>query len=279
MLGSLFKREGKMPLRIVVGLNQVDKLIPDGWDERLNAPTEQAEEEIKRRSHDIVKKLEKFAHLSSSHIEYYSAKKRYRLMPLLVKIVQNAYAGFKLDNVQPADPFELAEDDVREFVKQEREKRKTIQQKTLKAEQLFSELSKILSTDELNSIKQKFTEERQIPPKVAILGKAGVGKTTTVNSLFNAQYRTSHTIVGTTSAQMKEFALASGGTLNIVDLPGYGRSVAEDREYEKVYQEMLPNCDLVLLVIQADSRDFADDQEMLMKITEWLKQSPTPQRS
>lgn len=279
MLGSLFRREEKMPLRIVVGLNQVDKLIHGGWDERLNAPTEQAEKEIERRSHDIVKKLEKFAHLSPSHIEYYSATKRYRLMPLLVKIIQNAYAGFKLDNVQPADPFELADAEVREFVKEEREKRKTKQQKTLKAEQLFSELSKILSKDELNSIKQKFGEERQIPPKVAILGKAGVGKTTTVNNLFNAQYKTSHTIVGTTNAQMKEFALVTGGTLNIVDLPGYGRSVADDREYEKIYQEMLPGCDLVLLVIQADSRDFADDQEMLMKITEWLKQSPTPQRS
>ncbi|WP_413276760.1 GTPase [Floridanema evergladense] len=279
MLGSLFGKSSKTPLRLVIGLNQVDKMVPDGWDLRLNMPTDKAEKEIQRRSNDIVHRLTKYADISPANIEYYSALKRYRLIPLLTKIIKNAYAGFKLDNVQPADLFELADPEVKAFADEERKRRAKSKGKEVTSKDImFDEMKKILSEDELNLVLNKFKRERQLPPKVAILGKAGVGKTTTINSVFNAQWKTSHTIVGTTKAQMKEFELSTGGTLNVVDLPGYGRSVAEDREYEKIYQEMIPSCDLVFLVLQANTRDLADDEEMILKITEWLKDFPTPQR-
>lgn len=279
MLGSLFGKSNKTPLRLVIGLNQVDKMVSDGWDMRLNMPTESADKQIQRRSNDIIQRLTKYADITSENIEYYSALKRYRLVPLLTKIIKNAYAGFKLDNLQPADLFELADPEVKAFADEERKRRAKSKGKEVTAKDvMFEEMRKILSEDELNLVLDKFRQERQLPPKVAILGKAGVGKTTTINSVFNAQWKTSHTIVGTTKAQMKEFALSTGGTLTVVDLPGYGRSVAEDREYEKIYQEMIPSCDLVFLVLQANTRDLTDDQEMILKITEWLKDCPTPQR-
>jgi predicted GTPase len=206
--------------------------------------------------------------------------KRYRLLPLLTKIISNAYAGFKLDNVQPADPFELADSDVKAFAEQqrrEREAKKSGKNLTDK-NQMLEEMKKFLSEDDLNLVLSKFKQEKSRPPKVAIFGKAGVGKTTTINSLFNAKWKTSHTIVGTKSAQMKKFDLSTGGTLDVVDLPGYGRSMAEDREYEKIYQDLIPTCDLVLLIVQADQRDYADDEEMILKVADWLKNSPTPQR-
>ncbi|MCU0516591.1 MAG: 50S ribosome-binding GTPase [Oscillatoria sp. Prado101] len=279
MFSSLFGKSQQTPVRLVIGLNQVDKMIPDGWDERLNMPTQKAEKEIQRRSEDIIHRLSRHAHISDANIEYYSALKRYRLLPLLTKIIKNAYAGFKLDNVQPADPFDLADPEVKAFADEERRKRAKSKGREVNAkDRMFDEMRKILSEEELNLVLDKFKQERKIPPKVAILGKAGVGKTTTINSVFNAQWKTSHTIVGTTKAQMKEFSLSSGGSLGVVDLPGYGRSVAEDREYEKIYQEMIPSCDLVFLVLQANTRDFADDQEMIVKISEWLREFPTPQR-
>jgi predicted GTPase len=279
MFSSVFGKN-KQSIRLVVGLNQIDKMLPDGWDERLNMPDERAEREIQRRSNDIINRLARYADISASNIEYYSALKRYRLLPLLSKIIRNAYAGFKLDHVQPADPFELADPEVREFAEEqrrEREKRRGSREPSAK-DRMFDEMRKILSEDELNLILDKFRQERQLPPKVAIFGKAGVGKTTTINSLFNARWKTSHTVVGTTQAQMKEFELSTGGTLNVLDLPGYGRSLAEDREYEKIYQKMIPSCDLVFLIVQANTRDFADDQEMILKVSEWLKDSPQPQR-
>ncbi len=279
MFSSLFDKNDKKLLRLVIGLNQVDKMLPNGWDERLNMPTKEAQKEIERRCKKITQELTRYADISKSNIEYYSALKYYRLLPLLTKIIKNAYAGFKLDNVQPADPFELADKEVKDFADEERKKRAKSKGKQANTkEQMFDEMRKILSEDELNLVLNKFKQERKLPPKVAILGKAGVGKTTTINSVFNAQLKTSHTIVGTTQAQMKEFALSTGGTLGVVDLPGYGRSMAEDREYEKIYQKMIPSCDLVFLVLQANTRDFADDQEMIVKITEWLQEFPTPQR-
>jgi predicted GTPase len=273
MFGSLFDRN-KQSIRLVVGLNQVDKMIPNGWNERLNMPDK--EKEIQRRSQDIIKRLSKHGDISSSNIEYYSALKRYRLIPLLSKIIEHTYSGFKLGNLEPADPFELADPEVREFAKEERRKRGVSENKT--QSKIFDEMRKILPEDQFNLVFDKFKQENKRPPKVAIFGKSGVGKTTTINSLFNARWKTSHTIVGTTQAQMKEFELSTGGTLNVLDLPGYGRSVQEDKEYEKIYRDLIPSCDLVFLILQSNTRDFADDEEMILKVSEWLKDLPLPQR-
>lgn len=208
-----------------------------------------------------------------------SLLKRYRLINLLTKIIQNAYAGFKLGNVQPADPFELADPEAKAFADRERQKR--VNSGAAKGDannQTVEDIKKLIPESEFQLILDKFQQETQLPPKVAVIGKSGVGKTTTINNLFNAQLKTSPTTVGTTEAQIKEFTLATGGTLTVIDLPGYGRSEAEDPEYDKIYQQIIPSCDLVFLVIQADTRDFADDIEMINKITTWLKNHPTPQR-
>lgn len=269
------------PLRLVVGLNQVDKMIPSGWNERLNSPTEEAEKEIERRCEDIIKRLSQSAEISEANIEYYSALKRYRLILLLTKIIQNANAGFKLRNVNPADPFELAAPEVKAFADKEREKMaKTQGGEVDSSEKTLDDIKELdIPEAELKLILDKLKQETELPPKVAVIGKAGVGKTTTINNLFNAEMKTSPTTVGTVEAEVKEFTLSTGGTLTVVDLPGYGRSQGEDREYEKIYQELIPSCDLVFLVLQGDTRDFTDDIEMIAKITEWLKKNPEPKRS
>lgn len=262
----------KKPLPLVVGLNQVDKIVEGGWNERLNAPTEEAEKEIQRKCKDIMDNLVKGTKVADSHMEYYSALKCFRLMPLLAKIVKNTRGGFKLDNIKPADPFEMAEPAVREYIEEKRKKRGE-KVATSKSTQLFGELEQHLSKDELKSLKERFNEESEIPPKVAILGKSGVGKTTTVNNLFGLDLKTSHSLVGTTKAQTEECELPNGGIMTITDLPGYGRTEREDSEYEEIYREIIPSCDLVLLIIQADARDLADDQDMLIKISKWLRES------
>jgi predicted GTPase len=273
-------KSSKIPLRLVVGLNQVDKMIPDGWDERLNSPTDEAEKEIERKCKDIIKRLSQSAEISEANIEYYSALKRYNLIPLLTKIIQNAYAGFKLGNVKPADPFELADPEVKAFADEEREKMaKTPGGKVDSSEKTLDDIKELgIPEADLKLILDKLQQETKLPPKVAVIGKAGVGKTTTINNLFNAEMKTSPTTVGTVKAEVKEFTLSTGGTLTVVDLPGYGRSEAEDLEYEKIYQELIPSCDLVFLVLQADTRDFTDDIETIAKITEWLKKNPEPKR-
>ncbi len=273
---NIFKKNSGKQIRFVVAMNQVDKMTQDSWDRRLNLPKKEAEIAIKRRCEDIVNRLARKTNLSESNFEYYSALKCYRLTNLLTKIVSCSYAGFKFADLDPKSNWEDADEDVREFVEQEQRKKggrtKSSQDK------LFDEMRNILSEDELNSIVDKFRQESQRPPKVAVFGKAGVGKTTTINNLFNANWKTSHTLVGTSRAQERVFQLPTGLTLNVLDLPGYGRTIAEDKEYEKIYREMIPSCDLILLVLQANTRDFSDDEEMIIKISEWLKNSPKPQR-
>ncbi|WP_242541120.1 GTPase [Phormidium pseudopriestleyi] len=275
VVSSFSKKSNPPPKsRIVVGINQVDEMIPDGWDERLNSPTNEAEKQIQNRCEDIIRTLSKEIEISELNIEYYSALKRYRLIPLLTKIIQNSYAGFKIGSVDPADPFELADSDVKAAVDKKRREKGEHDSNKINLE----DLKKVMSLEDFNLISDKLEQETKYPPKVAVIGKSGVGKTTTINNLFNAQLKTSPTTVGTTKAQTKEFTLSTGGTLTVVDLPGYGRSEAEDREYKKIYEAIIPECDIVLLILQANTRDFPDDIEMIKEITALLKTNPIPRR-
>lgn len=83
----------------------------------------------------------------------------------------------------------MADPEVKAFADEERRRRAKNKGKEVNAKDaMFDEMKKILSEDELNLLLDKFKQERRLPPKVAILGKAGVGKTTTINSVFNAQW-------------------------------------------------------------------------------------------
>ena len=57
MIGSTIEKEVTPLLTLAVGLNQVDKIVIDGWNDRLNLPTKEAEKQIERRADDIVAKL------------------------------------------------------------------------------------------------------------------------------------------------------------------------------------------------------------------------------
>ena len=258
-------------------------MVPGGWDTRLNQPSDEAAKEIQRRCDDIIKRLAGSANIDPGHLEYYSALKRYRLHYLLNRVVQHSFAGFKFADIEPKnfEDVDGVDPDVQQFTKEERARRAEARSKghVSPRDRLFSELSRLLSQEDLTKVEAKFSTEMQRPPKVAILGQSGVGKTTTVNAMFATDWNTNPVEVGTEAAQDAIVSLPSGGRINIVDLPGYGRSISEDVRYEQIYQEVIPECDLVLLVIQADRGDLADDMEMIIKLRDWLAESPAPSRS
>ena len=43
-------------------------------------------------------------------------------------------------------------------------------------------------------------------------------------------------------------------------------------EYQKIYLQELPKCDVILLIVQADTRDLQDDQIMIESLYEWSKE-------
>ena len=110
---------GNLKGRLVVGLNQVDKIGPGNWNEKFNYPSPEQEDNINRRCQDIQQKLSESLGLKVEQIEYYSALKRYRLYNLLAAIIQAAgNVGWKF-SINPADPIELAAEEARDFLRQQ----------------------------------------------------------------------------------------------------------------------------------------------------------------
>ena len=270
-MGLFNFKKTKIP-RVVIGINQVDNLGP--WDERLNLPSHSTERSIEKRTDAIIELLSKGSHSAAKEqIEHYSALRAYRMYQMLAKIAQNCKEGVIIpDNpVKPWDSQFDMPDDVRAFYQ---EKAAELDEKLagMGVDALLGKLMEKLDAADQKKLKDKWAAKKETPIRVGILGKAGVGKTTTVNNLFNAKFKTSRNAVGTTEAQYKDFELPDGGIITIVDMPGYGRSMIEDEGYKKIYLQELPQCDIILLVVQADTRDLSDDQIMIENLYEWSKE-------
>ena len=60
--------------------------------------------------------------------------------------------------------------------------------------------------------------------------------------------------------------------MRVADLPGYARGLNEDEEYTALSVHALKDCDVILLVIQANDKAIADDQYMVECLYEWSKE-------
>lgn len=270
-----FFRSTKVP-NLVIGLNQVDLLGP--WNPKIGLPMPETEKQIERRVKDIKKQLSLGATLLKvDQIEHYSALRAYRLYELLAKIAKYS----KPDSIIPVNPKPITDDDanpdmpedikivINKAISEIKEKMQAFSLDKLAKE---IEAQGNLTDEEKKIFAEAWKKKKAESLRIGIIGKTGVGKTTTVNSLFQAKFVTSRTVVGTDKAQYKDFVIPNGGSkLTIVDMPGYGRSIAEDEEYQKIYLDELPLCDIIIMVVQADSADFSDDQSMIQTIEEWCK--------
>lgn len=105
------------------------------------------------------------------------------------------------------------------------------------------------------------------PPKIALIGETGVGKSSTINALFNAGQDVSHVRAMTqteTAIQVKVDTVAGGkGVLVIYDMPGLGESKAADARHLATYERVLAEVDVVLWIMDAHDRAIAYVQEQL----------------
>lgn len=276
---GLFRRK-KEKIHLVVGINQVDNL--GEWNEVTNQPTEDTEKEIKSRTHDIIRKLSsgEFS-ISEEQIEYYSAIRAFRLHHLNAKITKFCKEGVVMQN-SPKEFYEVADKmpaKLKEIAQREREKDIKEFEEKYSIDALIAKMAAFLSKEEINTLKELWEDTQARPVRVGILGKCGVGKSTTVNNLFQGELEeiepievnTSRTFVGNHKAQYKKYRLPKGGQLTIVDLPGYGRTIEEDKSYRDIYLQELKNCDIIILIIQANSSDLVDDQIMIKTLIEWKR--------
>jgi len=109
-------------------------------------------------------------------------------------------------------------------------------------------------------------EIKERPFRVAVIGQSGVGKSTTLNAVFGLNNYTSRNAEGTTEIIEKVFPMRDGFNLSIYDMPGLNNDVDKDIEYEKMYQKILPGCDVIVYIINAHSRDIGEDCRILKDI-------------
>ena len=96
--------------------------------------------------------------------------------------------------------------------------------------------------------------------QLIVMGKTGFGKSSTLNRLIGAPlFETSDVEPCTRALQCVDFKLSSGCYLSFGDMPGIGETEEKDPAYLEMYQNFLSKASVVLYVLRADARDYAED--------------------
>ena len=94
---------------------------------------------------------------------------------------------------------------------------------------------------------QRFPAQRK--PNILVCGQIGVGKTSTINTLFGEEVgKVGYFSRGTQGAELYEWE-SHGNSIDIVDLPGLGDSPRRDKEYAAMYRRRVPDADGFIIVI------------------------------
>lgn len=117
-------------------------------------------------------------------------------------------------------------------------------------------------------LEEKIRNER--PPQIAIIGFTGVGKSSTLNALFNAGRPTSD-VKACTQRVSSVFGniepyTGSKGIIEIYDMPGLGEDIDKDPEFYKIYIDVLPKVDVIIWTFHASDRVMAPMQQAICQL-------------
>lgn len=134
----------------------------------------------------------------------------------------------------------------------------------ISTENIFNSLKENgINVDETQqkAIENKLGEVLNYVPKIGVLGKIGVGKSSLCNALFGADVCPVSDVEACTR-DPQEVTVNIGGEkgITLVDVPGAGESSDRDREYSELYARLLPSLDVILWVLKADDRAYSADE-------------------
>lgn len=116
-------------------------------------------------------------------------------------------------------------------------------------------------------IEGKLREMRSYVPKVGVFGKTGVGKSSLCNALFGRDICAIGDVEACTRDPQKVIlSFGNSGGLELIDVPGVGESSERDKEYDELYQKLLPELDLVFWVFKGDDRAAAVDEKFYKRL-------------
>lgn len=107
-------------------------------------------------------------------------------------------------------------------------------------------------------------------PTIAIIGETGVGKTTTLNALFNSGAVVGHSRPTTKAADGFDVQISdhrgNKGEIRVIDMPGLGESIDRARELAELYEKHLPHADVILWVHASFDRMLEFSQRKVAEI-------------
>lgn len=118
-----------------------------------------------------------------------------------------------------------------------------------------------------SKIEDKLLEIRNYIPKIGVFGKTGVGKSSLCNALFGRDICAISDIEACTRDPQKVIlSFGNAGGLELIDVPGVGESSERDKEYDELYQNLLPELDLIFWVFKGDDRAAASDEKFYKRL-------------
>jgi uncharacterized protein len=133
-------------------------------------------------------------------------------------------------------------------------------------EGFFKELEKAgikIEPEKKKRIVQKINSTLSYRPRIGILGKAGVGKSSLCNALFGKDVAAISDVEACTRKPQEilmGLAKQDKGIV-LVDVPGLAEDESRHEEYSALYRSLLPELDLFLWLLKADERAYKDDLE------------------
>lgn len=123
-----------------------------------------------------------------------------------------------------------------------------------------------LNSKIVKTLKEIFLKDTSKTVKIAVIGECGVGKTSTINAIFNTNLPVSHFGSCTQVAETVKVKTKKG-EIEIIDMPGLWAGEAETIRHWETYRKIIPDVDCAIWIVSAGDRALEGMQNALRIIS------------